>query len=434
MFSLRRSFTRAITAALLTASGFADIVFLKNGEKIEGKIIKDAPEQITVEVKISAGITDERVVTRADIDRIEKVAPETDAYKAIATIQTGANSFAPAQYEQVVRALQGYVTQYPNGQHTSDVQKSLDEFVAEKKRVEAGEVKLRGQWLSKAEVEKEKVQLNGMIAFEHMKTQSTGGDGIGALNTFVVIEKTYPGAATMPDAIELAKQIVASLKPAVEKAIPNQKFIKAEKEKGFAGAGAADRTEMMEAYKKELAQAEAAVVAAEGAGQWPPFIQGSEKSLTALLTRVARETSRLAALPVDKMRKSNQLVATAKQKIADGDTAAASATLKEATALWPANELATRLIKEVAADEKAAAAKAAAEKAAATPEPKATPKPATPKPATPQKQAVAPAPKEDDKPFFMTLPGAISIVVGIAAVLAGVNVFKKMKAKKAEAE
>jgi uncharacterized membrane protein YuzA (DUF378 family) len=34
----------------------------------------------------------------------------------------------------------------------------------------------------------------------------------------------------------------------------------------------------------------------------------------------------------------------------------------------------------------------------------------------------------------MTLPGAISIVVGIAAVLAGVNVFKKMKAKKAEAE
>lgn len=436
MSSVRPLLASILSLVLLADTALADTIFLKNGEKIEGTITKETPEELTLAVKVSAGITDERVVKRGEVDRIEKISPDIIAYKSIATIQAGANSMAASQYDSRLMALDGFLKQYPNSPHAADVKKALDEFVAEKKRIEAGEVKLRGQWLSKAEVEKEKAQIGGMLAYEHMKAQSAANDGIGALNTFGVIEKSYAGSVTFPESVELARQIVASLKPAIEKTVPNQKAFDAEKKAGFASASPTDRVEMMAAYKREQEQAEAAVKAADAAKQWPPFIASSEKSLTALLAKAASESTRLAALPVDKMKQSIKASNLAKQKIASGEYEAASTALKEATSLWSANELATRLTKEVIELQKAAPPSNPAA-TPATPEPKSsTPKPATSKPsaAAPQSAAPVAAVQEEKKPFYLTLPGMIGIVVGIAAVLAGLNVFKKIQARKNRAE
>jgi len=436
MSSARPLLASILSLVLLAESTLADTVFLKTGEKLEGKIIKETPEELTVAVKVSASIIDERVIKRGEVDRVEKVAPDTIAYQSIATIQTGANSMAASQYDSRLMALDGFLKQYPNSTYGTDVKKALDEFVAEKKRVVAGEVKLRGQWLSKAEVEKEKVQIGGMLAYEHMKAQSAANDGIGALNTFGVIEKSYAGSITFPESVDLARQIVASLKPAIEKSVPNQKAFDAEKKLGFASASPTDRVEMMAAYKREQEQAESAVKAAADAKQWPPFIASSEKSLAALLSKTASEASRLAALPVDKMKQSVQATNLAKQKIAAGEYDAATTALKEATSLWSANDLATRLTKEVIELQKANPPSNPAT-APATPEPKGdAPKSATPKPSAAARESAAPvaAAKEEKKPFYLTLPGAIGIVVGIAGILAGLNVFKKIQARKSAAE
>ena len=449
MSKIRFTTFGAIACALLTTSALADTVTLKSGERIEGKIVGETDKDVTLEVKVSAAVTDERVVQKADVAKIEKTSPETEAYKAISMILPGANSLSPAQYEQIARTLQSYIAQFPNSLHAVDVQSTLNAFEAEKKRVEAGEVKLHHGWLSRAEAEKERVQIGGQLTLEYMKAQQARGDIIGALNSFVLLEKSYPGAATMPDGIELAQQLVASLKPAVERAIPTQKILKAEREKGFANAGPTDRVELMAAYKKEQTQAEEAVAAAVAVGKWPPMIPGSEKSLTTLQGMIAKEIPRLAGLPVEKMKVSVQMANSAKQKVETKDLDAAVEDLKEAAMLWAPNELAIRLNKEIVK------IRTDAKKPPATP----SGTPATPAPSvagvfeplqpagelppqTPAKPShkisqpsTEPAPKpaviekkpEVETPFYKTLGGAIAIVVGIAVVLIGVNVFQKMK-------
>jgi hypothetical protein len=427
------------TLAMLTISVLADTVTLKNGEHLEGKITKETANDITMEVTVAAGITDERVVTKAQIDKIEKVSPETEAYQAIAAIQLGKDSLPVAQYESSIRALQAYVAQYPNSVRAIDVQTTLNSLLEEKKRVEGGEVKIDSRWLSTAEVEKEKVQINARLAFAYMKSQSTAGDYVGAMNTYAAIEKAFPGAAIMPDAIDLATQVMVALKTTLEKAIPNQKAFMTEREKGIAAASPAESAQMKAAVKQEHDAMEATVKAAEAAGKWAPLMPNSEASLVALFNRVKSEGTRIAALPVGKMQQSLQLAVAARETLAGGDVAGAADKLKEATTLWPANELAQRLTKEVAAQKVAATSVAAATPApvASTPEP-ATPKPkhiSTPVPSTgastPAGAAQA-ANADDDRPFLMTLPGAIVLVVGLAAALAGANVFLKMKKRKAE--
>ena len=66
-FSL--SFSRMVALALITSTALADIVVLKTGEKVEGKVISETDQQVTMEVKISAGVTDERIIPRAQVER-----------------------------------------------------------------------------------------------------------------------------------------------------------------------------------------------------------------------------------------------------------------------------------------------------------------------------------------------------------------------------
>jgi hypothetical protein len=438
MPKINPSITRILTLAILVTSAFADTITLKSGERVEGKVTKETDKDVTIEVR-SGGIVDERVVLKTDIDKLDKTSPELTAYRALERVQLGQNSFPATQYEPYIAALQAYVTQYPDSVRTIDVQKTLNDFKEEQKRVESGEAKIDGQWLSKAEVEKEKVQIGGRLAFNYMKSQAASADYVGALNTFAALEKTYPGAFVMPDAVELAQKLIPPLKAEVDRAIPEQKIRKDTRDKGIKTTGnATERATMEAAAKKEDETAEAAAAAADSGNRWAPLVKINAKCLTSLAARASKETTRLAALNTDKMRQSIKASETARDYLKSGNVDAANGSLKEASALWPANELAKRLTKDAADQKAAASASAAAAAAAATPAPttpaKSAPKKSTPRPSassTPVSGKSAET-ADDDRPFYLKPSGAIGIVVGLAVVLAGANVFIKMKKRKAE--
>ena len=342
MCKVRRLCLAAAALAALSAPAFADIVTLNSGERIEGKVIAETDQDLTIDVRVSPTITDHRVVAKADVSKVVKFGEDEEAYQEIAKIQVGANSRVVAQYDASIAALKGFLTLHSTSPRAPEVQKVMDDLIAEKNRVAAGEAKINGRWLSKDEAQKEKLQMGGQQALEYMKTQAAAGDITGALDTFVLLEKNFPGVKAIPDAIELAKPLLIGLVSAAQRGLATQKVIKAEREKGIAATNPANRVEMIAAYQRSQAQAEAAVQAAQAAGKWPPLIAISEKSLTAVETKAASELKRLQALPVAKMRASIQLEERAADEIAAREFDVASATLKEAIALWPVNELAKR--------------------------------------------------------------------------------------------
>ncbi|HEY3900537.1 MAG TPA: PTPDL family protein [Chthoniobacter sp.] len=444
----------------VVSSAFGDTVTLKTGEHLEGKISAETDKDVTMQVQVSAGITDERVIPKSQIEKLDKVTPEVEAYRQIAAIQLGKDSMAVAQYDPYIRALTAFVEEYPKSTRTIDVQKVLDSFEQEKKRVEAGEIKMSGQWLSKAQVAKEKVQIGGELAFSYMKGQSAQGDMVGALNTFAAIEKNFPGAVVMPDAIDLAQKDLLQLEGEVKRAIPDQKAIVDQHKKDLAAAGPTDRAVMSGAIKRQEV-AEDASIQASGNSAWPPFYKDSEKSLSALVTKMNTEGPRLAALPVEKMRQSLQLTSEGKQALSGGDTAGGLAKLKAATDLWAANEFAQRLTKEATEDQKATAAAPVPTAAAATPAP-ATPKMkrSAPMPqaaaATGTAAASAPASaasaapavatttatttatattqnESSDDDSFITMPRIIMAVALIALLVIGASIMKKKKRAAEEA-
>jgi hypothetical protein len=424
-----------LALALASASG-VDTIILKNGEKIEGRIVDDTSEELTVEYKVSASINDSRTIPKGEIEKIEKESPDEVAYEKLRNLKPQPNGYPAAAYEQIIAALQGFLDQHPQSPHKEEIAKTLEEFTDEKERIEGGEIKLGGKWLTREVAEKERYQLSGQVLFGQMQDAARRGELVGALNLFDQIEKNYPGSYAFPDAVDWARQVAVKLKDKADRGLQNWKQQKAQRDQGNQLASETERPLLLAAQQREQAQNDAAIEAATRARvKWIPYLPTSEKGLTTLATAAVTEQRRLDSIQVQKMRESIALSEKGRSQLAEKEPAA-EATLREATRLWAQNEVALRLQKEAAAV--AAAAKAA------TPTPKPTPaatpgaagSPATARSAPPASSSTpAPAtetPGEERSNFFLTPTGGAVILGVLVLVFGALKLYTRLKGKPPE--
>ena len=378
--------------------------------------------EITIEEKISAGITDSRTIKKSDVASVTKDAPDELAWIPLKNYKIGANSLPLASYDAVINPLSFFQTQYPQSPHAAEAKKIGDDFAAEKKRVTSGEVKLDGKWLSKEEAQKEQYQINALLAFNYMKDQSTR-DLTGALNTFDALEKNYPGARVYPDAVELAKRVLPALKGELDRRAQIVAATKADREKGLQLASPAQKTEFANIIKREDAALDAALDAAQKQSlKWPPLVN-STRAVQDIGGKIAPELQRLSALPTAKMRESLQATDKARAALAKKDLEAADAALTAATNAWSANEFAIRLRDEIAAAKSTTSAAPAVVETAPVVVP--------PKTEHPSETASAPEADEPEpeKSFFLTPAGAIVAVLGLGLLFGAWTVYRKISGK-----
>jgi hypothetical protein len=208
----------AFLAVLLSfaVSGIADTVILKSGEKLEGRILSETDTDVTIEVNVTASIKDQREIKKTDVEKIEKVQPDEEAWATLKNLSVGDESLDVIDYQRSINALNGFVTQFPQSSHAADAKKRLAAFQEEMKRVEAGEMKLDGKWMTADQVKEERVQVAGRVMFGRMKRFVASNQLIEALNTFEAIEKSAGGSSSFPDAVALARQIAPQVKAAAE--------------------------------------------------------------------------------------------------------------------------------------------------------------------------------------------------------------------------
>lgn len=439
---IKKRFVAGLLCALslaLVPVGRADTVTLKSGEKIEGKVVQETDQEVTIEYHVSASITDSRTIPKAEIESVAKATPDELLFQSLQALKPGPNSFPADYYPKAVKSLQDFLTQYPKSPHADEIARQLAAFADEKSKVDGGEIKIATRWLRKEEAMRERYQITAQLLYAQMEDAARRSDLATAMNTFDQIEKGYPGSRSMPDAVELARKILPSLKTMAERALLNLKAQKADREKGLKLLSDNERTQTIAALAHEEKQNNDAFEAAGKAGvKWGPMQIHGEKSLTQIATKAPTEESRLAALPVPKMRDSLRLTDTGLQQFAQQDYTAAQGTFREATAAWSANEIATRYTKDVA---EKLAPKATPEPIVpvATPTGTPTPKPtstpqvahaATPAPSAP----IVQAPIEEEPSFFRTPKGIIIIVVAVIALLGGAYQLKKKKQSDGDVE
>jgi hypothetical protein len=361
-------FTRSLLfATMFCATAFGDTVVLTSGEKLEGKILKETDTEVTIETR-AGGIVDERTIKRSEISSVGKASPDEAPWQALRGLKLGNNSMQVEQYDQYLGSLKAFLTQYPESKYKPEAEKLVAEFEAEKQRVAKGERKLSGNWISKEEVQRESYQINGAVALNYMRDQATHNDVVGALNTFDLLEKQYPGSRSYIDAVDLAQRLLPPLRQQAEARLARLPAEMAERQKAVQLARAADKAQVQADMEREkLNNATALAQAKQQNRKWPPLLPTSEESLQQIVQLAKDETSRLAAVDLAKPRESVRLAEQVKAAIAKKDIPTAEETLKKAQEAWSQNEMLTRLDADLAKARDTAAAEptaATAEKSA----------------------------------------------------------------------
>lgn len=445
---IRKFFPQLVVSCILFTltpnPGFSDTVILKSGEKLEGTIVAESDSAISLEIQVTASITDRKTINRDEIEEIVVTKEDEIAFTELKEVHVRDNSLEAQEYEAIVSRLNRFLTEFPESTFAEEVKSRLEAFKAEQERVVAGDIKINGNWISAEEAQKKASEIAGhrilMIMQEAMQSQ----DYVRVLNTFSQFNQPpAKGSLSYPDAVVIARQAADTLSALVEK----QKPLQAASEEEFKNALALTRSEKRPAlqaqYDSEQDRYKSLLEEAKARREIPPYLPRSKRGLADISTALTAMNRVLNNVKLDDISKSVELTRQAQQEVSNENYESAQELAKEANRLWGDNVQAKNLnaslpdlvkAAQAAAEAEAQAAAEAAEKAAAEAAAKAA---AEKKAADADKKATSKDKKTastnaQEKPFYKTPMGAAGIVIAIIVIVGIVSAVNKARASKAD--
>lgn len=382
--------------AFAALNGMADTVVLTSGEVLEGKILRETKDAVTIQVPFSATIMEDRVVPRSEISRLEKISPDQAAFREVETVVSPITIFDVSDLDPALATVRSFVAKYPDSPHAAAAKTKLNALEAERTAILGGQIKLDGRLLSLDEMQERREEIAGLRLLQDWKQQAEKGDFVGPLNRFIAWEAAGKNNPVFPDAVEQARAQLRSLIASLEHEIRNNPILEKRREEQIALSKSTEQASIRAARERQLSELNAALAAAKkNKDPIPPYAAFSLPSLEAARKAALAQAARLAAMDLTPLRRSLEDTARAREAYAKQEWASAKTLLESALASWPGNsaaqallqktEQATQRLEEASARQAEAvnkAAEAAAKDAASAPSTKPA-EPTEPPPVTP---------------------------------------------------
>ncbi len=417
----------------------ADTVELNDGTKVEGTIISESEDSVTVEIQVSDSITDRRTISRSDISEITKTPADQVAWELLKDIQLPETAISASVYQPQIDQLQSFLEQFADSSYAAQARQLLDSFKAENERVQNGDYKIEGEWVAADDVAARQEEIDALLKYMEMRSIAQRSNSAGALTAFMQIDKDYSDQPAFPDAAALALNIASRLNSRLPQLKEGAERAAKEFEVGLARTPEQDRARVKAVYDaKQQAYNEALERVRRNREEFPPLFQDSERSVRDVEQALRQLLRKLKSLDVDAMKESLKLTKSANQQIVDGDFDEARKTLDEAKNLWTRNAQVASLNKQLqTAVREAEVAAREAEKLAAQQAKEAAAAAVAQAEITEQTEAAQKAKKSDaddaGAPFDFTSPMGAGIIVGVLVLLLVIaNFVTKRSSKKDE--
>jgi len=179
-----------ICCALLTANTLADTVTLKDGTVIDGTIVNQDSETVTIKMTHSGGvITQTKQIAKSDIAEIKVLTDEERAaqaeeneWGALQTLRVDpVQSHRLDIYDRVIARFQAFQARYPNSAHRQEVADMMIPWQDERKQVAEGLIKHNGEWMSATELQQQASDAEAQQMIDDARTMFSSGKYIPAL-------------------------------------------------------------------------------------------------------------------------------------------------------------------------------------------------------------------------------------------------------------
>ncbi len=125
----------------LTFAVSADLVKLKNGDQIEGVIVRETDLSYVIEIEVTESIKDERIVAKTDVAFVRRVQDDEVAFKEIRVLEPAPEFLSANQYERRIKKLNRFIEEFPKSKRVEEVEGMLKILKEELKIVRSGGIK-----------------------------------------------------------------------------------------------------------------------------------------------------------------------------------------------------------------------------------------------------------------------------------------------------
>ncbi|MGC4014041.1 MAG: hypothetical protein QM755_05905 [Luteolibacter sp.] len=345
-----------LLSAGLLGTAAADTFRLKDGTKLEGKLIKEDTESYVVDVQVTKSIREEKTIKKADVAGIDREATDEKAFAALKDVLPVPDLLIAADYDARIKKVRDFIKDNPGSTTlVKQAREMADTLEKERDAVAQGGVKLGGHLLTPEERESNKFDVDARMIEISIRTKAKEGNAVAALREFEKLEKEYQSSAAYREVLVTVKEIIRHYRAQAAEAAGSFDARLKKQQSGLELQQADDRAASAQAIAERDAQIKAAYDAEKKSGaKWitpSPYLKAS---LDEAVKYADQELKRLDAVKLDTLPDGGKAWREAWVAVhAGGDMKSATTLISAArTAKLP-----DRYIKELEASAKEAGAK-----------------------------------------------------------------------------
>lgn len=186
----------------------ADVFVLKSGTQVEGVLLSEDATGYRVEVKVSAGIKDERVLAKEDVSEVRRSKSVNDDFARISKLVPTPDLLGQRDYDRRIREVEKFLKATPTAVQPVQAKEMLETLKREANEVLAGALKINGKMVSADDYRLDAYEMDARVAEIRIRRLVDAGDYVRALREFENYEKDFANSEVYRDLIPLMKRVV----------------------------------------------------------------------------------------------------------------------------------------------------------------------------------------------------------------------------------
>ncbi len=249
----------SLAAACSSLSFFpvsADVLTMKNGEKLEGTILREEGDNYVVEVEVTTRIRDEKLVPRAEVLKIEKVPEYEKAFIKIADLSPAPELLSEEGYEERIAKLKEYIEAFPKSPKNAHVEGMIKSLEEELTLIKGGAVKFGEGIIPAEDYEANAYEYDAKIAEKKIRDAVSRRDFLSALRGFDSYETCLGTPEGHAGLASLMVQVLGAYSASIAESLESLEGRLAMRVSGLARMSPDDRAKSQRALDTELSQLE----------------------------------------------------------------------------------------------------------------------------------------------------------------------------------
>ncbi|MDX1680446.1 MAG: PTPDL family protein [Akkermansiaceae bacterium] len=177
--------------ALASLSAKADVFVLKNGDKVEGRVVDETDTHYMVEVQVRPTIKSEQKVAKEDVIRIVRPDKGLLEYERLRETMPAPDGLSVAEYKQRIERCTSFIERFPSNSKVRRVIKMRDDLKSEMRKVEAGSRKIGGVFHPPQELRENRYELDARIEALKIQELISNRQHLQALRDYLDFRKDY---------------------------------------------------------------------------------------------------------------------------------------------------------------------------------------------------------------------------------------------------